>query len=67
MFIDSKLKAWLIEINDHPSLNINLEKDSEAGQHIKEVSEIDKFVKMKVLGDAIKLMKKKDIDRSEIN
>lgn len=60
IFIDSKLKAWLFEINDHPSLNIFLEKE---GDPSKEISEIDKHVKMKVLGDAICLMKKKNLDR----
>ncbi len=65
IFIDSKLKAWLLEINDHPSLNINLEKDGEHG-HIKELSEIDKFVKVKILGDAINFMKSKDLKRHEV-
>lgn len=59
------MKAWLFEINDHPSLNIFIEKEGEKGL-IKEPSEIDKFIKMKILGDAIFLMKKKDINRAEI-
>ena len=59
MFVDANLKSWIFEINDHPSLNINLEKEGDKGL-IKEVSEIDKYIKMKVLGDAIKLMKKTD-------
>ena len=57
IFIDQDLKAWLLEINDHPSLNINIEKEGPIGL-IKEVSEIDRYLKVKVLGDAIKLMKK---------
>lgn len=65
VFIDHKLKAWIFEINDHPSLNINLEKEGQKGL-IKEVSEIDKYIKMKIVGEAIKLMKKKDVERSEI-
>lgn len=52
VFIDENLKAWILEINDHPSLNINLEKEGEKGL-IKELSEIDKYIKMKVLGEAI--------------
>ena len=52
VFIDEKLKAWIFEINDHPSLNINLEKEGEKGL-IKEISEIDKYIKMKILGEAI--------------
>ena len=65
IFLDSNLKAWLFEINDHPSLNINLEKEGQKGL-IKEVSEIDKYIKTKILGEAIGLMKKKSIKRSEI-
>ena len=60
VFIDHKMKAWLFEINDHPSLNINIEKEGEKGL-IKEPSEIDKFIKMKVLGEAIQLMKKRNV------
>lgn len=63
IFIDEDLKAWLFEINDHPSLNINLEKEGQKGL-IKEVSEIDKFLKVKILGEAISLMKKKSLDRA---
>ncbi|CDW75061.1 tubulin-tyrosine ligase family protein [Stylonychia lemnae] len=65
IFIDDKLKAWLFEINDHPSLNIFIEKEGEKGL-IKEPSEIDKYIKMKILGEAIQLMKKKNLNRSEI-
>ena len=50
------MKAWLLEINDHPSMNINLEKTGEHGQVMKEVSEIDKFVKVKILGEAIEMI-----------
>lgn len=57
VFIDSQLKAWVIEINDHPSLNINLCLEGEKGL-IKELSEVDKYIKVKVIGDAIKLMRK---------
>ena len=59
------MKAWILEINDHPSLNINLEKEGDKGL-IKEVSEIDKYIKVKILGEAIKFMKKKNIDRSSV-
>ena len=52
VFLDQDLKAWLFEINDHPSLNINLEKEGPIGL-IKEVSEIDKYLKVKILGEAI--------------
>jgi hypothetical protein len=64
IFLDSNLKAWLFEINDHPSLNIILEKEGDKGL-IKEVSEIDKFIKTKILGEAIKLMKNRSLNRAE--
>jgi hypothetical protein len=43
-------------------LNINLEKEGMKGL-IKEISEIDKYLKVKILGEAISLMKKKSLDR----
>ncbi len=46
-------------------MNINLEKEGQKGL-IKEISEIDKFLKVKVLGEAISLMKKKSLDRASI-
>ena len=58
MFIDSKLKSWVLEINDHPSLNILMTLEGEKGL-IKSPSEVDKYIKVKVIGDAIKLMRKK--------
>jgi hypothetical protein len=65
IFIDADLKAWMFEINDHPSLNINLEKEGPKGL-IKEISEIDKYLKVKILGEAISLMNKKSITRFEV-
>ena len=56
VLIDRDLKAWLLEINDHPSLNINLEKE---GKEI--VSEIDKYIKVKVLKEAIQLVNSEEI------
>ena len=67
IFVDSQLKPWVLEINDHPSLNIMLCLEGEKGL-IKEPSEVDKFIKVKVIGDAIKLMKKYKTlkERSEV-
>ena len=55
IFIDKELKAWVLEINDHPSLNILMSKEGPTGL-IKEPSEVDRYIKVKVVGDAIKLM-----------
>ena len=67
IFIDSKLKAWVLEVNDHPSLNIQLCKESATGL-LKYPSEVDKFIKVKIVGDAIELMRKQKFknDRSQI-
>jgi hypothetical protein len=64
IFIDSDLKAWLFEINDHPSMNINLEKDVQKGI-IKEVSEIDKHNKTKVLVEDKSLMTYRQFSQTE--
>ena len=45
IFIDENLKAWLLEINDHPSLNILHTKEGDKGLD-KEPSEIDEFIKV---------------------
>ena len=57
----------MLEINDHPSLNILLTKEGATGL-LKYPSEVDKFIKVKVVGDAINLMCKKKYknDRSQI-
>ena len=64
VFIDSDLKAWVLEINDSPSLNINLCKEGGKGEGlIKLDSEVDKHIKTKIVGTALKMLvqtKKKD-------
>mmetsp|Transcript_12514 Transcript_12514/g.16012 ORF Transcript_12514/g.16012 Transcript_12514/m.16012 type:complete len:388 (+) Transcript_12514:337-1500(+) len=67
IFIDSNLKVWVLEINDHPSLNILLCKEGPTSL-LKFPSEVDKFIKTKVVGDAIKLMRKKKFrqDRTQL-
>lgn len=59
MMIDEDLKVWLLEINDHPSLNIYLEKDWMGGGVPKTLSLIDEYVKKTCVGDTIRLVKKK--------
>ena len=65
IFIDKDLKAWVLEINDHPSLNILMTKEGAKGLE-KEPSEVDRYIKVKVVSDALKLMSKKKFkdDRS---
>lgn len=48
---------WVLEVNDSPSLNINLCLEGDKGL-IKHASEVDRLIKTTVVGDAIKLMRK---------
>ena len=65
LLIDQDLKAWVLEVNNSPSMNINLCKEGKT--LIKEPSEIDRYIKTKIVGDAIKLMRyKKSKARKEL-
>ena len=76
--IDSKLKAWVIEVNAQPSLSIKFEKDGTIdlnGRVIKEVKEegedeicpVDLYVKSRVVTDAINLAREplNDIENTD--
>jgi hypothetical protein len=57
--IDKKNRAWLMEINANPSLNIFLEKEIPGaldGQTEKILQELDKHVKSKVVHEAIRIV-----------
>lgn len=58
IMIDTKLNAWLIEINESPSMNINQCIEGQTLQEglIKSISEVDKHIKTTCVGDAMKLM-----------
>jgi len=58
----------VLEINDHPSLNILQAKEGQNSTSMKIPSEVDKYIKVKVVGDAIKLMKTRKYrdDRGQI-
>ena len=59
ILIDKKNRAWLMEVNANPSLNMFLEKETDLlpGQEPERIlSELDKYVKAKVMGDAIKIV-----------
>lgn len=57
VFIDSNLKAWVLEVNDSPSMNVNLCKEGAKGL-LKWHSEVDSVIKTQVVGDSIKLLHK---------
>ena len=58
ILLDKKMNAWLMEINANPSLCMFLEKDPtpEDPEPDKLLSELDKFVKSKVIGEAMKIV-----------
>ena len=59
VFIDAKLKAWVLEVNDNPSLNINLNKEGGKGQGLITLpSEVDKYIKTRIVGSTIKMLMK---------
>lgn len=58
--LDTSLKAWLMEINANPSLNMFLEKEGADGEINYELSPLDKFLKTKVLTDALNIAKAKN-------
>ena len=59
ILIDKKFKAWLMEVNSNPSLNIFLEREIPGaldGQTEKVLQELDKHVKAKVVTEAIRIV-----------
>lgn len=67
MLPDENLNCYLLEINDHPSLNIFLEKDYMGGGMGKTLSKIDQYVKKTIVGDSIKLARKSKTKILEMN
>lgn len=57
VMLDHNCKAWLMEINANPSLNMYLERQNADGEQEKVLSEIDKYLKTLVLEDALKIVK----------
>ena len=60
LLIDHKLKAWVLEINDHPSLNIYFEKEHMSAKKMEEIDicQVDLYVKSRIVTDTVTLAKK---------
>jgi len=56
VLLDTKLRAWLMEINANPSFNMFLERDLPNGEVEKTLSELDKYLKARVASEAIKIV-----------
>ena len=65
VIIDSKYKAWMLEINNSPSLNIMFEKDFCSEE--KELSEIDQEIKTPLLSDTLQLASLYRKDRAALD
>jgi tubulin polyglutamylase TTLL11 len=57
IMLDHNYKAWLMEINANPSMNMFLERQNEKGEYEKILSELDKYLKTLVIDDAIKIIR----------
>jgi hypothetical protein len=69
LLIDRKLKVWLLEINDSPSLNIYFDKEFMSGKKKTEedICPVDLYVKSTVVRDCVTLCKKKKESIEEID
>lgn len=60
ILLDTKLRAWLMEINANPSFNMFLEKEGPLENGVptveKTLSELDKYLKSKVSSEAIHIV-----------
>lgn len=60
VLIDKKLKAWLLEVNANPSLNMYLDKELPNGDLERTLCDLDKYLKSMVMQDAINIVKSKN-------
>lgn len=65
LLIDEQMKAWILEVNDHPSLNIYFDNSKEFFQQREmtddDVCPLDLYVKSRLVGDMISLANTKDL------
>ena len=59
LLIDENLKAWILEINDHPSLNIYFDAEFMSGKKMEDadICQVDLYVKSALVTDTILLSK----------
>lgn len=69
LLIDSKLKAWVLEVNDHPSLNIYFDTSFMEAKRMDEtdICQVDLYVKKRLVTDTLNLAKKKMSEKREID
>ena len=59
ILVDSKLKAWLLEVNANPSMNMYLDKELPNGDLERTLCYLDKHLKSMVMQDAVNIVKSK--------
>ena len=55
LLIDEDLKAWILEVNNNPSLNIYFDAEAMSGKRMYEsdICQVDLYVKSRVVSDTV--------------
>jgi len=70
LLIDKDLKAWVLEVNDHPSLNIYFDTNTTMEHREmtdEDICQVDMYVKSRLAKDVIMLTKKKRSSLDDIS
>mmetsp|Transcript_20764 Transcript_20764/g.20511 ORF Transcript_20764/g.20511 Transcript_20764/m.20511 type:complete len:141 (+) Transcript_20764:1266-1688(+) len=59
ILVDKKMKAWLLEVNANPSLNMYQDKELPNGDLERTLRDLDKNLKSMVMQDAIQIVRSK--------
>jgi len=58
---DTKLRAWLLEVNANPSLNMYIDRELPNGDLEWVLSDVDRYIKGTVMSDALKIVWNKEM------
>lgn len=61
IMFDTKLWAWLLEVNANPSLNMYIDWELSNGDIERVLSDVDRYIKGTVVSDALKIVRNKDM------
>ena len=59
--MDKKQRAWMLEVNANPSMNMYVDRELPNGDLERVLSDVDRFIKGTVVSDAIKVVKNKEM------
>ncbi len=57
VMIDQRSRAWLLEVNANPSMNMYIDRELPNGDLERVLSDVDRFIKGSVASDAIQIVK----------